>query len=176
MGLKMEENMSITIKGDEITFSEDMFIVSKTDTRGNITYGNDTFIEISGYSEDELIGAPHNILRHKDMPKVVFKLLWDKIQAGEEIFAYVKNRAKSGKFYWVHTYVTPTFSLENNRIIGFHSVRRSPNPEAVKIIAPVYAKMLQAERSGGMEASAKVLNDTLQSLGVTYEQFILSYE
>ena len=168
--------MSITIKGSEITFSEDMFIVSKTDIKGNITYGNDTFIEISGYSENELIGAPHNILRHKDMPKVVFKLLWDKIQAGEEIFAYVKNRAKSGKFYWVHTYVTPTYSLEDNKIIGYHSVRRSPNPEAVKLIAPVYAKMLQAERSGGMEASGKILNDTLQSLGVTYEQFILSYE
>jgi len=168
--------MSITIKGDEITFSDDMFIVSKTDTKGNITYGNETFIKISGYSEDELIGAPHNILRHKDMPKVVFKLLWDKIQAGEEIFAYVKNRAKSGKFYWVHTYVTPTFSPENNSIIGYHSVRRSPNQEAVKLISSVYAKMIQAERSGGMEASGKVLNDTLQSLGVTYEKFILSYE
>ncbi len=168
--------MSIKIKGDEITFNEDMFIVSKTDTKGNITYGNETFIKISGYSEDELIGAPHNILRHKDMPRVVFKLLWDKIQAGEEIFAYVKNRAKSGKYYWVHTYVTPTFNIEDNKIIGYHSVRRSPNPKAIKLIAPVYVKMLQAERSGGMEASAKVLEDTLQSLGVTYEQFILSYE
>jgi len=176
MGLKMEENMSITMKGNEITFSEDMFIVSKTDTKGNITYGNDTFIEISGYSEEELIGAPHNMLRHSDMPRVVFKLLWDKVQAGEEIFAYVKNRAKSGKFYWVHTYVTPTFCTKDNRIIGYHSVRRSPNSQAIKLIAPVYAKMIQAEKSGGMEASSKVLNDTLQSLGVTYEQFILSYE
>ena len=176
MRLKMEVGMSIKIKGNEITFSEDMFIVSKTDIKGNITYGNETFIEISGYSEEELIGAPHNILRHKDMPKVVFKLLWDKIQAGEEIFAYVKNKAKSGKFYWVHAYVTPTFSTKNNKIIGYHSVRRSPNEEAIKVIAPVYAKMLQAEKRGGMEASAKILNDTLQSLGVTYEQFILSYE
>jgi len=90
----MEENMSITVKGNEITFSEDMFIVSKTDTKGNITYGNETFIEISGYSEDELIGAPHNILRHRDMPKVVFKLLWDKIQKGEEAFGTTKGYAQ----------------------------------------------------------------------------------
>jgi len=172
----MEESMSIKIKGDEITFSENMFIVSKTDTKGNITYGNETFIEISGYSEDEIIGAPHNILRHKDMPRVVFKLLWDKIQAGEEIFAYVKNRAKSGKYYWVHTYVTPTYSLEDNKIIGYHSVRRSPNPDAVKLITSIYARMLQAEKSGGMDASLKILTDSLQSLGVTYEKFILSYE
>ncbi len=168
--------MSITVKGNEITFSEDMFVVSKTDTRGNITYGNDTFIEISGYNEEELIGAPHNILRHKDMPKAVFKLLWEKVQSGEEIFAYVKNRAKSGKYYWVHAYVTPTFNVKNNTITGYHSVRRSPNPEAVKLIAPVYAKMLQAERSGSLDASEKVLNDALKSLGVTYDQFVLSYE
>jgi PAS domain S-box-containing protein len=168
--------MSIAIKGDEITFSEDIFIVSKTDLKGKITYCNDTFIDICGYKEDELIGKPHNIIRHKDMPRVVFKLLWDKIQAGEEIFAYVKNGTKSGKYYWVHAYVTPTFDIKTNKIIGYHSVRRSPNPEAIKIVEGVYRKMLQAEQSGGMDASEKVLNDTLKSLGVTYEQFILSYE
>lgn len=168
--------MSISVKGDEVTFSEDIFIVSKTDIKGNITYCNDTFINICEYKEDELIGKPHNIIRHKDMPRAVFKLLWDKIQAGEEIFAYVKNLTKSGKYYWVHAFVTPTFDIKTNKIVGYHSVRRSPNPEAVKIIEGVYRKMLQEERSGGMDASAKVLNDTLLSLGVTYEQFILSYE
>lgn len=168
--------MSISIKGNEVTFSEDIFIVSKTDTKGNITYCNDTFIDLSEYSEDELIGKPHNIIRHKDMPKFVFKLLWEKIQSGEEIFAYVKNLSKSGKYYWVHAFVTPTFDIATNKIIGYHSVRRSPNPQAVKIIEGIYSKMLQAERSGDMNASEKVLNDTLLSLGVTYEQFILSYE
>jgi len=168
--------MSISVKGNEIVFSEDVFIVSKTDTKGNITYCNDTFIDICGYSEEELIGAPHNIIRHKDMPRVVFKILWDKVQAGEEIFAYVKNLSKSGKYYWVHAFVTPTFDIKTNKIIGYHSVRRSPNPEAIKIVEGVYKKMLQAEQNGGMEASAKLLNDTLKTLGVTYEQFILSYE
>jgi len=168
--------MSISVKENEIVFSEDVFIVSKTDTKGNITYCNDTFIDICGYSEEELIGAPHNIIRHKDMPRVVFKILWDKVQAGEEIFAYVKNLSKSGKYYWVHAFVTPTFDIKTNKIIGYHSVRRSPNPEAIKIVEGVYKKMLQAEQNGGMEASAKLLNDTLKTLGVTYEQFILSYE
>lgn len=169
--------MSISIHGDEIRFSEDIFIVSKTDVKGRITYCNDVFIEVCGYEEEELIGAPHNIIRHKDMPRVVFKMLWDRIEAGEEIFAYVKNRAKDGKFYWVHAYVTPTFDIHNNnKIIGYHSVRRSPNRDAVKLIEGVYAKMLTAEKIGGMEASAKVLDETLKSLGVTYDQFILSYE
>lgn len=168
--------MNIKVNGDEITFSEDLFIVSKTDTKGKITYGNETFIEISGYSEEELIGAPHNILRHQDMPKYVFKLLWERIEAGKEIFAYVKNRAKDGKFYWVHAYVTPVLDIESKKIIGYHSVRRSPNREAIKVIEGVYQKMLQAERSGGMEASKKILNETLSSLKVTYDKFILSFE
>lgn len=170
------EKMSIQINGEEITFSEDLFIVSKTDTKGNITYGNDTFIEISGYSEEELLGSPHNILRHPDMPRVVFKMLWDRVQSGKEIFAYVKNRAKSGKYYWVHAYVTPIVDVKTKKIIGYHSVRRSPNREALKVVETLYQKMLQAEKTGGMEASARVLNETLASLKVTYDKFILSYE
>lgn len=168
--------MSIKVNGDEITFSEKIFIVSKTDTKGKITYGNDAFIEISGYKEEELIGAPHNILRHPDMPKVVFKMLWDRAQKGQEIFAYVKNRAKDGKYYWVHAYITPVLDVESKRIIGYHSVRRSPSREALKIIEPLYQKMLQAERTGGMDASARVLDETLKSLKVTYDKFILSFE
>ena len=84
--------MSITQRGEELCFDENQFIVSKTDLKGKITYANDLFIKISGYSEEELIGTPHNILRHPDMPRAVFKLLWDKVQKGDEIFAYVKNR------------------------------------------------------------------------------------
>lgn len=168
--------LSITINGDEITFSEDMFIVSKTDTKGKISYGNDAFIEISGYSEEELIGAPHNILRHPDMPRYVFKLMWDRIQNGDEIFAYVKNRSKCGKYYWVHAYVTPILNVHDDKIVGYHSVRRSPDAKGIEVIKPVYDKMLSAERSGGMEASKKILEETLESLKVSYDQFILSYE
>ncbi|MDD2383857.1 MAG: PAS domain-containing protein [Sulfurospirillaceae bacterium] len=167
--------MSITETHEELRFDDSLYIVSKTDLKGNITYANDLFIEISGYSEKELIGTPHNILRHQDMPKAIFKLLWDKIQAGEEIFAYVKNRTKSGKYYWVHAYVTPTFD-KNNKIIGYHSVRRSPSPEAIAVISPLYHKMLNAEKAGGTQAAITFLENTLSQLKVSYDAFILSYE
>ncbi len=168
--------MNIIDKGNELCFDENLFIVSKTDTKGNITYANDLFIEISGYTEKELIGAPHSILRHADMPRAVFKLLWDKIQAGGEIFAYVKNKTKTGKYYWVHAYVTPIIDSRKNEIIGYHSVRRSANPKALAIIEPLYQKMLQAEKSGGVQASIALLNATLSQLKVSYDAFILSYE
>ena len=168
--------MNIIQKGEEICFDENLFIVCKTDLKGKITYGNDLFIEISGYSEKELIGAPHSILRHADMPRAVFKLLWDRIQSGKEVFAYVKNRAKSGKFYWVHAYVTPIVDSRKNQIIGYHSVRRSPSKKGVEIVEPLYRKMLDAEKSGGIQASAALLNTTLSQLKVSYDEFVLSYE
>src|SRR5580704_8741733 len=87
--------------GRERTFPEDEIIASKTDVKGVITYANRTFMEVSLYSEEELLGQPHSIVRHPDMPRCVFKLLWDTIQKGDEIFAYVKNMCKNGDFYWV---------------------------------------------------------------------------
>lgn len=168
--------MSITQNGDELRFDDASFIVSKTDLKGKITYANDLFIQMSEYSENELIGAPHNILRHPDMPRAVFKLLWSSIQSGEEIFAYVKNRTKTGKFYWVHAFVTPEFDPKTKKITGYHSVRRAPSQEGINAIAPLYKQMLQAEKSGGMEASTKILMDVLSQQKVSYEAFILSYE
>ncbi len=168
--------MNITEKGEELIFDENLFIVSKTDLKGKITYGNDLFIEISGYTEKELIEAPHSILRHPDMPRAVFKLLWDRIQSGNEVFAYVKNRAKSGKFYWVHAYVTPIVDSRKNQIIGYHSVRRSPSKKGIEIVEPLYRKMLDAEKSGGIQASTALLNSTLSQLKVSYDEFILAYE
>lgn len=168
--------MLIIDKGNEICFDENFFIVSKTDLKGNITYANDLFINVSGYTENELMGAPHNILRHPDMPRAIFKLMWDRIQAGKEIFAYVKNRAKSGKYYWVHAYVTPIVDSRKNQIIGYHSVRRSPNPKGVAVVEPLYQKMLSAEKSGGMQASLALLDNTLSQLKVSYDAFVLSCE
>lgn len=168
--------MDISVNGDEITFNDNLFIVSKTDLKGKITYGNETFIEMSEYSEEELLGAPHNILRHPDMPRAIFKLMWDRIQSGKEIFAYVKNKTRTGKFYWVHAYITPVFEIGTKNIIGYHSVRRSPSKEGLNIIEPIYKQMLNAERGGGMEASSKLLTEILASKKVTYDTFILSYE
>ncbi len=157
----------------EVTFSDKKFIVSKTDLKGKITYGNALFLSISGYPESELIGAPHNILRHPDVPKLVFKLLWDHIQNGKEIFAYVKNKTKQGNYYWVCAHVTASFD-DNGKTIGYHSVRRRPKPEALKTIIPLYSALLAAERSGGMAASQKLLDTQLAQLGKTYDEFIFT--
>ncbi|MDD5051304.1 MAG: PAS domain S-box protein [Sulfuricurvum sp.] len=157
----------------ELTFGEEEFIVSKTDLSGKITYGNELFIKISGYTELELIDKPHNILRHEDMPAVVFKLLWSRIKAGKEIFAYVKNKSKNGDFYWVYAHVTPSFN-SNREITNYHSVRRKPSQKAISTIAPIYASLLQKERNGGIPASEAALNQFLNDKGVSYDEFIFS--
>ncbi|HEX7553912.1 MAG TPA: PAS domain-containing protein [Geothrix sp.] len=161
----------------EKVLGDDDFIVSKTDLRGVITYGNQIFIGISGYSELELLGAPHSILRHPDMPRVVFKLLWDTIQDKREICAYVKNLAKDGSFYWVFANITPSFDAHGN-LIGYYSVRRKPRPEAIQAINPLYRTLLEAERragdgQAGMKASAAILQQALEQKGVSYAEFVL---
>lgn len=155
----------------EKTFRPDEIIVSKTDTKGIITYGNEVFISVSGYSERELIGTPHSLIRHPDMPRVIFKLLWDTLVEKKEVFVYVKNLAKDGSYYWVYANVTPSFDLKG-RVIGYHSMRRKPAPEAVKTIEPIYALLLEAEREGGMEASSKRLEAMLHQEGKSYEEFV----
>lgn len=161
------------MSNQELTFGEEEFIVSKTDLNGKITYGNALFIQMSGYDELELIDHPHNILRHEDMPAIVFKLLWSRIRAGKEIFAYVKNKTKNGDYYWVFAHVTPSFDA-NRAISNFHSVRRKPSEKALNVIRPFYATLLQKERQGGVAASEAALNQLLQDKGMSYDEFILS--
>ena len=155
--------------------SDSDFIVSKTDTKGHITYGNDKFMEMSGYTEQELLNAPHNILRHDDVPKIVFKLLWDRIGAKKEIFAYVKNRCKNGDHYWVFANVTASLD-KDGRIIGYYSVRRKPNPKAIETIAPIYKTLLEGEKRSGVEASFKALEELLNKNGVSYDEFIIKIQ
>ncbi len=151
------------------------FIVSKTDAKGKILYGNKTFIKLSGYAESELLGAPHSILRHPDMPKIVFKLLWDRIKNKEEIFAYVKNLCKDGSYYWVFANATATID-PNGTIRDFHSVRRKPSAKAMDVIPGLYSQLLAAERTGGMDASKTLLDKILNEKGVNYDGFILSLQ
>lgn len=157
----------------EKTFAEDEIIVSKTDTKGVITYGNELFIQMSGYEEEELLGKPHNLIRHPDMPRAVFKLLWDTLATGTEVFAYVKNLAKDGSYYWVLANVTCSYDL-NGQVIGYHSVRRKPAKSALEKIMPLYQSMLQAEKQGGMEAGKQVLVKLLKESGMAYEELVLS--
>jgi PAS domain S-box-containing protein len=157
------------------SLSPDDFIVSKTDINGKIIYGNKVFIKMSGYDENELMGAPHSILRHPDMPKIVFKLLWDRIKDKQEIFAYVKNLSKDGSYYWVFANVTATVD-PNGNIRDFHSVRRKPSEKAIEVMSGLYSQLLSAERSGGMDASKAMLEKTLNDKGVDYDGFILSLQ
>jgi len=159
----------------ERSLNENDFIVSKTDTKSRLTYVNKIFIDLAEYTEEELLGKPHNIIRHPDMPKAIFKLFWDRIEAKEEIFAYVINKTKNNNFYWVYVNVTASLD-ERNNIIGFYSVRRKPNAQALEVIKPLYTKMLQAERSGGIEAGTKVLTDLLHQKGVDYDEYIISLQ
>jgi len=168
--------MSVAMSGsyEKIMRAED-FIVSKTDTKGKITYCNEIFMDMAGATEKELLGKPHNIVRHPDMPRAVFKLLWDRVKSGEEIFAYVKNRSFDGGFYWVYANVTPSYDNRGN-IIGYYSVRIKPNDKALETIKPLYQKMVDLEATGGMEASTKYLMDLLNEKGVTYDEFIINIQ
>ena len=168
---------SITPTSAERVMREEDFIVSMTDLTGRITYGNRIFIEFSGYSESELLGSQHNIIRHPDMPRAVFQLLWDTIKNKEECFAYVKNMSKDGGFYWVFTNVTPTFDPSGN-ITGYMSVRRKPKLSGVQTVTGLYAAMLEAERKAGpanaIAASTKILVDLLQEKGLSYDELVLA--
>lgn len=166
--------------GVECFFGEDEIIVSKTDARGIITYANDVFQRVAGYGEEELLGQPHNLIRHPEMPQCVFRYLWLTIAAGREIFAYVVNQARNGDHYWVFAHVTPTFDSAG-RISGYHSNRRVPCREAVEKIRPVYALLLAEERKHanpeeGMRAALDLLVSQLNGLGMEYDEFVFSLE
>ncbi|OQX74397.1 MAG: PAS sensor protein [Campylobacteraceae bacterium 4484_4] len=159
------------ITDHERSLKENDFIVSKTDPKGIITYGNRIFVEISGYAKEEIIGANHNLIRHPFMPKIAFKLAWDLIQQKKEFFGFVKNLSKDGGFYWVFAYITPDLDTKGN-IIGYTSVRRKPSPRAVEEITGIYKLLNDAESRGGMKASEKLLNDYLNDNKTTYEKFV----
>lgn len=175
----MSSVSSPKVTGKEVFFPESEFIVSKTDLKGKITYANRIFLDVAGYTEDEVLNQPHNMIRHPDMPRCVFKLLWDTIQSGSEIFAYVVNRAKNGDHYWVFAHVTPSFDTKG-QIVGYHSNRRVPDRKVLnEIIIPLY-KALYAEeakhgnRKEGMAASHKMLTDILKEKGKRYDEFVFS--
>lgn len=171
----MKNNQPVT--QTEVPFPSENYLVSRTDLKGIITYVNDSFVAISGFSRDELIGKSHNIVRHPDMPRAAFKLAWDTIQSGKEFFGYIKNMAKDGSFYWVFTHISPDFD-SNRSIIGYTSVRRCPKLEAIRKIEPVYRQMVDAERAAGARdaigAGTQVLVNLLQQTGMGYEELVFS--
>ncbi|PZW40087.1 MULTISPECIES: PAS domain-containing methyl-accepting chemotaxis protein [unclassified Pseudomonas] len=133
----MRNNQPIT--GNERTFPAQQRLISTTDLKGQITYCNDAFIEISGFSRDELIRAPHNLVRHPDVPPAVFAHMWETLKAGRPWMGIVKNRCKSGDHYWVNAYVVPV--LDDGKVTGYESVRSKPTAEQVQRAQALYSRI-----------------------------------
>jgi aerotaxis receptor len=136
---------TVMISEREIPYPEGRLIISRTDLNGVLTHANEAFVELSGYTHDELIGQPHNILRHPDMPRAAFKDLWDTVSAGKKWHGYVKNLRKDGSFYWVYATAVP--NVRGGKIVGYTSVRRKPSRNKIAEISATYKEWLAAEGS-----------------------------
>ncbi len=134
----------VVILDSEVPYPDGKLIVSRTDKAGIITHCNQSFIDMSGYSEEELIGQPHCILRHPDMPKAAFKDLWDTLQSGKKWHGYVKNLRKDGSYYWVYATAIP--NIRNNEIVGYTSVRRKPSRKQINKCIELYNNMILEEQ------------------------------
>ncbi len=158
-------------RDEEIKFSKKKFIVSKTDLKGIITFVNKNFCDISGYSEEELIGTPHNILRHPDMPKAVFYLVWKTLLSGRAISGVIKNLAKDGRYYWVIADLKPNFDEKGN-IISLTAFRRAAPDYVIETVEELYETMLKIEKIHGMKQSIDYLEGFLEEHRTTYDTFI----
>ncbi len=164
--------LKVAPKNIEKEFGIDEIFFSTTDLKGIIQYGNEVFTRLSGYEFEELVGSPHNIIRHPDMPKIVFKQLWSYIQSGKPIVAYVKNMSKDGSYYWVVAAVFPIFD-RNGNIQKYLSIRIKPTSEIFKIIPDLYKKLLEIEKESGVDASYEYLLEFLKEKGFKdYDDFM----
>ena len=156
---------------EEIKFSKKKFIVSKTDIKGKIIFINKNFSEISKYTEAELIGAPHNVLRHPDMPKAVFYLVWQNLLAGNKISGVIKNLAKDGRYYWVIADLEPKFD-SRGEITALTAFRRAAPQDVIDTTEELYETMLEIEKKHGMEKSLAYLEGFLEENEMNYNEFI----
>ncbi len=157
----------------EVVWNKSQVVISEADVYGRITNVNDVFSNVCGYSPEEMIGQPHNIIRHPDMPKLIFKLLWDNLKAGNNFIGVIKNLAKSGEYYWVIT----DFEMHRDAMgnITHYIARRKSVPKAVieNYVAPLYQTLLKLEKVGGMELSARFFKNYLAKQGKDYIDFII---
>ena len=157
---------------EQVPLDKYKYILSRTNNKGTIEFANDYFYEISGYTADEMIGRPHSMIRHPDMPKVIFKLMWDRLRQGKNIFAVVKNLAKDGRYYWV----TTKFEIRKNpldkTISGYMAYRQATKPRTINQMSKLYQDLKAVEESSGVEASEKYFIGYLESKRMTYDEFI----
>jgi hypothetical protein len=156
----------------------DELIVSKTDAKGVLTYVNTVFCRMAVADERDLLGQPHNVVRHPDMPRALFKYMWDTIGARREIFAYVKNLGLDGTHYWVFAHVTAS-GRPGGSPAGYHSNRRCAAREAITAVEPLYRRLCAIERNtvgsrAALEASVAALHEALDERGMTYDEFVWS--
>jgi len=156
---------------NEISIPENDEIISITDPKGIITDTNEVFTRISGYKAEELIGVSHNVIRHPDMPKIMFKILWDRIKDKENIMAVVKNLAKDGSYYWVLTDFVTTVDKDRN-VLHYTAYRKPINQKVKDAVIPLYKALCAIEELGGMELSERFLTDYFKMLGMTYDEMI----
>tara|TARA_R110002167_G_scaffold19692_1_gene72363 strand:+ start:41077 stop:42672 length:1596 start_codon:yes stop_codon:yes gene_type:complete len=168
MSVPMRINQPVTLT--QYHFDEDLRLISGTDLRGHITYCNDAFVEVSGFDNSELIGKPHNLVRHPDMPSEVFNAMWACISSGKVWMGLVKNRRKNGDYYWVSAFVTPVF--ENNKIAGYESVRVTALPSEIARAEAAYAR-IKANKSP-RPLHAKIKHQVIKLLPAWLPMFILS--
>ncbi|HEU4789900.1 MAG TPA: PAS domain-containing protein [Flavobacterium sp.] len=156
----------------EVSWDKTQTIMSKTDLYGTIEYANEVFVDVCGYEDYELMAKPHNIIRHPDMPKIIFKVLWDNIQKGNQFHGIVKNLAKSGRYYWVITNFE--YSRDESGNIVNYIARRKAVPQDVitKYIEPLYKKLSQIEEVSGINASEKYLIGFLEEQRLSYVDYI----
>lgn len=159
-------NLKPTPLNEEIVWDKTRTIKSRTDSKGIINYVNNVFIDVSEYSEEELIGQPHNIVRHPHMPKVIFKILWENLSKGVNFNAVVKNLTKTGKYYWIVTNFD-IFKGHSGEPSAFMGVRNSVPDNVIHTLEPVYKRLLEIENTGGIEASKTYLKEYLNKEGYT---------
>ncbi|KPX11485.1 methyl-accepting chemotaxis protein [Pseudomonas syringae pv. coryli] len=166
----MRNNQPVT--QHERTFPAEQRLISTTDTRGTITYCNDAFVDISGYSEAELVGAAHNTVRHPDVPPAVFEHMWTTLKSGQPWMGIVKNRCKNGDHYWVNAYVTPV--LENRQVVGFESVRIKPTAEQIRRAEALYTRLNKGKSAvPSRDKWLPVLQDWLPFILVSQLSFLI---
>jgi hypothetical protein len=130
---------------------------------------------MSGWQEHELLGKPHNILRHPDMPRCAFKILYEHIENGKEWFGFVKNLRKDGGYYWVFANISPSYDA-NGRIVGYYSVRRKPRDGFKTIIEPLYKHLLEVEKSSGMEGGIREVQNLLEKYNLTFNELMIKIQ
>jgi PAS domain S-box-containing protein len=163
----------------EIKMKPDDFIVSKTDIKGRIVYCNAAFMQFSGYFEEELLGHTHNMIRHPDMPRAVFRLMWNNLLQGDEFFGFIKNLCKNGSFYWTYANVFLNYDADS-QLKGYMSTRRYPPAEGVEFIKDLYQQMIEIESQydgnrEAMDASTNLLLETVSIDGEGYDEYVCSY-